>query len=93
MGRAGGPSLACAFGDEARHDTEMKWVVPCQTAGSEVKPGHGSVAFNRVVPGRRPIRPYRAGLAQNPDIQNVFIFLINLVILIKKNYLMSLNLN
>jgi hypothetical protein len=71
---------------------KMKWVMPCQPVGPEARPGHGPVAFKRVVPGRRPIGPYYVGPTRSPDIRNLFIVPINLVMLIK-NYLMLLNLN
>jgi hypothetical protein len=86
------PCQARAFGDEVQHGTEMKQVVLYRPIGSKAKLEHGSVAFKRVVPSLWPIGPYRAEPARIPDIQNMFIFLIYLVILIK-NYLISLNLN
>jgi hypothetical protein len=86
MGRAGlaqpEPDRACAFGDEARHDTKMEWVVTCRPAEPKVKPWHGPIAFKRVMPGLWPIRPYHVRPARSPDIPNMF-FPINLVILIK----------
>jgi hypothetical protein len=78
MGRVGlarpEPGRAHAFGDEARHGTEMKWAMLCQPAGPEAKPGHDLVAFKRAVPCRWPVGPYRAGPARSPDTQNMFIF-------------------
>jgi hypothetical protein len=62
----------------------MKQVVPCWPAGPEAKPVHGLIPFKRVMPGRRPDRPYRVELAQSPDIRSMFISPINLAILTKK---------
>jgi hypothetical protein len=76
------PGQASAFGDEARHDTEMKHVVPCRPVGPEAKPGHGLVAFKRVVLCQRPVRPY---CARSVRIYKIWLFFLkNLVILIKK---------
>jgi hypothetical protein len=78
------PGRARAFGDEARHSTKMKWDMLCRPVGPEAKPGHGPVAFKRVMSCQWPVGPYRVGSARSPDIQNMVIFPINLVILIKK---------
>jgi hypothetical protein len=80
----GQPGRACAFGDEARHRNKTGRVMSYWLVGPEVKPGHGPVAFKRVVPWRRPVGPYCARPVRSPDIQNMVIFPINLVLLVKK---------
>jgi hypothetical protein len=54
-----GPGQVRACGDRARHDTNLKWVMPCQPTGPEAKPRHNPITLTQVVPCHWPARPAR----------------------------------